>query len=176
MSNVYSFSGGGTAEGPNGLVQAADGNIYGTTQNGAPIRGARFTNCPRRHAIRSLSVHGRQRRRTATGRTVAGCGRRAGGTAFDGGLSDNGTVFNFNTNGLLTTLAGFNITNGDLLFAGLIPGTDGRGYGTTYQGGNSGFVLVYRMTPRVAAATTLCSFTGGNDVTRLVRGGVVRGH
>ena len=35
-----------------------------------------------------------------------------------------------------TTLVAFDITNGDLPFAGLTLGTDGNFYGTTYQGRN----------------------------------------
>jgi uncharacterized repeat protein (TIGR03803 family) len=49
-----------------------------------------------------------------------------------------GTVFRVTTNGLLTSLVSFNVTNGANPPAGLVQGNDGNLYGLTYAGGTNG--------------------------------------
>ena len=65
----------------------------------------------------------------------------------------SGTVFKMSTNGTLTTLYAFGsitIADGDALDGanpnGLVQGSDGRFYGTTYGGGASGAGTVLRLT------------------------------
>jgi uncharacterized repeat protein (TIGR03803 family) len=175
MSTLYSFSGGNDGGGPNGLIQAADGNFYGTTQNGgADSWGTIFKLPPGGPPAVLYSFTGGNDGAQPQDALMQGADGTFFGTAFDGGLFDNGTLFNFNTNGLLTTPVEFNITNGDLPFAGLIRGTDGNYYGTTYQGGAAGHGTAYRMTPG-GQLTLLYSFTGGND-GGFVRGGLVQGN
>ncbi len=84
------------------------------------------------------------------------------GTTFQGGNDDNGTIFPMGSNGALTNLMSFFMTNGDLPTAGLTPGTDGFFYGTASQGGDSGFGTAFRMTTN-GTVTTLNSFAGTND-------------
>src|SRR2546427_9567486 len=55
------------------------------------------------------------------------------------------TLFRSTTNGLLTTLARFDGTNGGKPVAGLVQGRDGNFYGTTSEGAN-GWGTVFRMT------------------------------
>jgi uncharacterized repeat protein (TIGR03803 family) len=106
-----------------GLIQATDGNFYGTTFAG----GANNT-C-----------------------VYAGCG----------------TVFTITPGGVLTTLYSFcsqiNCTDGDNPLAGLVQGTDGNLYGTTFEGGTNacpnGCGTVFTITPG-GALTTLHSFDG----------------
>src|SRR5262249_7401385 len=89
------------------------------------------------------------------------------GTTFDGGDTDNGTVFKTTTNGFLTTVASLNVTNGDLPYAGVTAAADGDLYGTSYQGGASGRGTIFRVSSN-GVLTTIYSFTGGTD------GGFVR--
>ena len=66
--------------------------------------------------------------------------------------------------GLLTSLYSFTGGNdGANPEAGLVQGSDGNFYGTTYNGGtNGGYGTVFKISPN-GALTSLYSFTGGND-------------
>jgi uncharacterized repeat protein (TIGR03803 family) len=101
-----------------GLIQATDGNFYGTTSGG----GANFTGCQ-----------------------SAGCG----------------TVFKITPSGALTTLYSFcsqtNCTDGADPYAGLIQATDGNFYGTTWKGGANNKGTVFEITP-TGVLTPLYSF------------------
>jgi uncharacterized repeat protein (TIGR03803 family) len=61
----------------------------------------------------------------------------------------------------LQTLCSFNSTNGAYPYAALTLGNDGNFYGTTEQGGSSGYGTVFRMTSG-GTLTTLISFSGTN--------------
>jgi len=90
------------------------------------------------------------------------------GTTNGGGTAGNGTVFKITPSGVLTTLHSFGSmtgvknTDGADPWAGLVVGSDGNFYGTTYDGGAYGFGTVFKITP-AGALTTLYSFTGGAD-------------
>jgi uncharacterized repeat protein (TIGR03803 family) len=60
-----------------------------------------------------------------------------------------------------SNLVTFNGTNGANPSAGLVQGTDGSFYGTTYDGGANGDGTVFKMTP-IGVLTTLVSFNGTN--------------
>jgi uncharacterized repeat protein (TIGR03803 family) len=85
------------------------------------------------------------------------------GTSFYGGENRNGTVFKIGTKGVLTRLHSFTGTNDGLNpQAGLVQGSDGYFYGTTYEGGtNSGFGTVFKVSTN-GVLTSLHSF-GHND-------------
>ena len=89
----------------------------------------------------------------------------------DGGTNRNdgyGTVFKISTNGALTTLYSFTGSNdGANPDAGLVQGSDGNFYGTTYvaaarTSGYEGYGTVFKISTN-GALTTLYSFTGTND-------------
>ncbi len=93
-----------------------------------------------------------------------------GGNKYTGGInSGNGTLFQITTNGVLTTLAYFNGTNGSTPLAGLTEGLDKNFYGTTRNGGigyNGANVLtgngtVFQITTN-GVLTTLLFFNGTN--------------
>jgi uncharacterized repeat protein (TIGR03803 family) len=86
------------------------------------------------------------------------------GTTFSGGTNGgHGTVFKVTTNGVLTSLASFNSTNGDGP-RGLTLGTDGNLYGTTSNGGtNGGYGTVFRVTTN-GVLTSLASFNSTNGI------------
>src|SRR4029077_9182656 len=76
------------------------------------------------------------------------------GTTTAGGSDDtNGTVFKMTTNGVLTTLTSFHITNGAVPNAELIQGIDGGLYGTTVNGGLSNLGTAFRITTNGALTT-----------------------
>jgi uncharacterized repeat protein (TIGR03803 family) len=85
------------------------------------------------------------------------------GTTSGGGLYGGGTVFKITTNGLFTRLYFFTGgADGASPFAGLVQGTDGIFYGTTYYGGVFGYGTAFKITTN-GVLTRLYSFTGGND-------------
>ena len=85
------------------------------------------------------------------------------GTTQNGGVSNNGTVYKIGADGLLVTLVEFTgngpTNRGSAPFAGVLQGSDGDFYGTTYGGGTSNLGTVFKMTPS-GALTTLVDFTG----------------
>ena len=54
-------------------------------------------------------------------------------------------MFKLSTSGTLTTLASFNGANGAYSYAGLIADAAGNLYGTTSEGGNSGYGTVFKL-------------------------------
>jgi uncharacterized repeat protein (TIGR02543 family) len=85
------------------------------------------------------------------------------GTTYSGGVHNSGTVFNITTTGSLNTLYSFTGgMDGSLPVAGLVRGTDGNFYGTTYLGGINNAGTIFKITP-TGFLTTLYSFTGGAD-------------
>jgi uncharacterized repeat protein (TIGR03803 family) len=92
------------------------------------------------------------------------------GTTADFGANNGGTVFKVTPGGTLTTLYNFcsqpNCADGLKPVGGLVLGSDGNFYGTTYSGGSSnceyGCGTVFKITPQ-GLLTTLYSFTGDSD-------------
>ncbi|MDE3066620.1 MAG: hypothetical protein KGJ60_03615 [Verrucomicrobiota bacterium] len=85
------------------------------------------------------------------------------GTTYDGGTNNAGTVFKISATGALTNLYLFTGGNdGSNLYAGLVQGTDGNFYGTTFFGGTNGWGTVFKISAS-GALTSLYSFTGGYD-------------
>jgi uncharacterized repeat protein (TIGR03803 family) len=158
---------------PNGLVQATDGNFYGTTEfGGANGAGTVFkitpggmlttlysfcpqTNCPDGDGPQAGLVQG------TDGNFY--------GTTFNGGYTgDNcgtyfgcGTVFKITPSGTLTTLHSFctqvRCPDGENPWAGLVQASDGNFYGTTSAGGAGTYGSVFKITPS-GTLTTLHSF------------------
>ena len=159
-----------------GLLQAGDGNFYGTTYSGGTNSYGtvyKLTTSGNLTTLHSFSY-------TATGAypyaglTLASDGYLYG-TTYNGGAYDNGTVFRITTGGVLTTLYAFSGgANGSNPRGELIQLSDGNLYGTTYQGGASGYGTVFRITT-AGSLTTLHSFgytaTGANPYAGLVQAG-----
>ncbi|HEX3719123.1 MAG TPA: choice-of-anchor tandem repeat GloVer-containing protein [Verrucomicrobiae bacterium] len=113
FSNLYSFTGTTDGANPNGLMQASDGNFYGTTQVG--------------------------------------------------GMDSSGTVFRITPSGVFTTLYLFDDVGNDGYSpqAGLVQGTNGLLYGTTEEGGASGWGTIFKSTTN-GAVTIIYQFDGGD--------------
>jgi uncharacterized repeat protein (TIGR03803 family) len=155
FTTLYTFTGTNDGANPNGLVQGSDGFLYGTSTD----------------AGGSLQVY------------VA----RVKGELITNSYYGSGTVFKISTNGALSTLYVFGpVTNADhgpldgaAPNAGLVQGSDGYFYGTTYAGGTSislgtsGYGTVFKITTN-GVLTSLYSFADANDganpVAALVQG------
>jgi uncharacterized repeat protein (TIGR03803 family) len=149
------------------LIQASDGNLYGTTNaGGASNLGTVFRMNPTTGAVMLLhnftgypgdGAHPNAALMQATD------GNLYGTTQGGGGASGNGVVFCINpTTGVLTLLHSFTGSTGDGAHpdAALIQASDGNLYGTTYSGGASGNGTVFQMNPTDGVLTLLHSFTG----------------
>jgi uncharacterized repeat protein (TIGR03803 family) len=72
------------------------------------------------------------------------------GTTEFGGVSNVGTVFKITPGGTPTILyqfKGYTVNDGAFPEAGLVQGSDGNFYGTTYEGGTNAYGTVFKMTP-----------------------------
>jgi uncharacterized repeat protein (TIGR03803 family) len=146
-----------------GLEEGSDGNIYGTTATGGTAgRGTVFKVTPSGTESVLFSF--------PAGSSDPYCGLIEGsdgnfyGTTGAGGASDAGTVFKITPSGTETVLHTFPKagSDGQTPYAGLIQGSDGNLYGTTYFGGSHGFGTVFKVTPS-GTETVLYSFAGGSD-------------
>jgi YVTN family beta-propeller protein/uncharacterized repeat protein (TIGR03803 family) len=162
-----------------GLVQATNGNFYGTTNDGGANAGGGGTvfEITSGGQLTTLYSFCSQANCADGGFPYAGLiqatdGNLYGTTAY-GGLTDLcsgcGTVFKITPSGTLTTLYSFcsqsGCTDGIEPEAGLIQGTDGNFYGTTSFGGvNNDAGTVFKITPS-GTLTTLYSFCSQDGCT-----------
>jgi uncharacterized repeat protein (TIGR03803 family) len=88
------------------------------------------------------------------------------GTAFVGGASNDGTVFELaHGSGTLTTLASFNGTNGVKPVGSLVLDSSGNLYGTASGGGASNDGTIFEVAKGSRTITTLASFNGTDGAT-----------
>jgi uncharacterized repeat protein (TIGR03803 family) len=159
-----------------GLVQATNGNLYGTTYWGGPNScggggcGTIFTITPGGSTPPTFttlhSFDGTDGEHLDAG-LVQGTDGNFYGTTQGGGIPtcDSfgcGTVFKITPNGTLTTLHNFDGTDGSEPTASLVQDANGDLYGTTQGGGSStactgGCGTVFKITPS-GVLTTLHSF------------------
>ena len=151
-----------------GLIQAVDGNFYGTTSNGgANTAGGTIFKITSGAVLTTLYSFGSPGGSTEGSHPQAGLVQAANGgdfygtTAQGGGASDGGTVFEVTSAGTLTTLHSFcpqgDCSDGAVPEAGLVRAGNGDFYGTTTQGGANLAGTVFRITPS-GTLTTLYSF------------------
>jgi uncharacterized repeat protein (TIGR03803 family) len=144
-----------------GLVQATNGDLYGTTfEGGANGLGTVFKITPS-GTLTTLynfcSQSGCTDGYSPSGTLVQGTDGNLYGATEYGGANVYGTVFSITTSGKLTTLHSFDYTGGAYLTAGLVQGTNGKFYGTTFAGGAHDVGTVFSITAG-GKLTTLLSF------------------
>jgi uncharacterized repeat protein (TIGR03803 family) len=175
LVTLYSFcSKANCADGadPSGLLQASDGNFYGTTSAG----GAKSGNCSGGGCgtVFKITPNGLTTLHSFNyyddgagpdGLLQASDGNFYGTTAYGGGR-DNGTVFQITPDGTLTTLHDFSWDDG-VGPDGLLQARDGNLYGTAIYGGayNQYYCSLYcgtvfRMSPSGGFFAVLHSFNG----------------
>jgi uncharacterized repeat protein (TIGR03803 family) len=194
LTTLYSFcppsQGGGCPDGsgPLGtLVQAKDGNFYGTTSTGGgPAGGANwgtvFRITPRGTLTTLYSFCSQNQGESCPdgeypyGALVQGSDGNFYGTTstYDASLNFGygGTVFKITPSGALTTLYNFcsqiqggNCTDGSAPYAGLVQATNGDFYGTTELGGANGLGEIFKITASGTLTTiySFCSQSGCAD-------------
>ncbi len=148
------------------LVQATDGNFYGTTGGGGKFSNSNcYRNCGTVFKITPggefTSLHSFDGTDGAGpyGGLVQGSDGNFYGATYGGGANGDGTVFKITPGGTVTTLHSFDGTDGSNYKGGLVLATDGNLYGTTFGGGANGYGTVFQVTPG-GTLTTLHSFDG----------------
>ena len=189
---LYNFAGTDGGYPRAALVQGADGNLYGTTYYGggyinyvycyASGCGTVFRITPQ-GMLTTLHIFAGPEGSHPSAALIQGADGNFYGTTYYGGANGSGTVFRITPGGTLTTLYSFcsqtNCTDGGYPEAGLVQGSDGNLYGTTYYGGNGfdngfsdvGCGTVFRLTAG-GSLTTLYTFTGADGCYAL--GGVIQ--
>jgi uncharacterized repeat protein (TIGR03803 family) len=137
LTTVHSFAGSDGARLSAGLIQASDGNFYGTTnQGGAEDDGTVFKMNSAGSVTTLYSFTGGDGF-LPRGGLIQGSDGNFYGTTNVGGVSGaNGTVFKMDSSGTLTTLHSFTGSDGVYPnYCRLVEGNDGNFYGTTSAGG-----------------------------------------
>ena len=173
---LYRFTGGNDGENPQAqLIQASDGNLYGTTyQGGNNGVGTVF----------KVNLQGQETvLHRFTGITdgaypnglIQAKDGNFYGTTINGGPTNKGTIFKVTPQGQETVLYKFaGVNDGEYPFAGLLQASDGNFYGTTQWGGSAtnGSGTIFRITPQ-GVETVLYSFTdasiGANPEAGLIQ-------
>jgi uncharacterized repeat protein (TIGR03803 family) len=156
---------------PSGLVLGSDGNFYGVT-SGSQNYGTVFRMNPYGGGL-TLHVFGVGDGSTPVGPLVEGTDGYLYGVTLSGGTGVNracndigsggcGTIFKISKTGVFTTLHEFSGRDGANPAAGLVLGSDGNLYGTTYAGGgtkNAGTLFVISPSGAFATLHYFCSQT-----------------
>jgi uncharacterized repeat protein (TIGR03803 family) len=131
-----------------GLVQATNGNFYGTTRGEGKMAGTVFEITPE-GVLTTLYTFCTQNN-CADGThpkdsLIQASDGNLYGTTSGGGVRRYGTIFMITLAGKLTTLHRFDLTHGANPYGGLMQATDGNLYGLTFYGGTPGPGVVYRL-------------------------------
>ena len=174
--NTFTQSNQGTTP-EGGIVQAQDGNFYGTTSTGGNGGYGTLYQCvPSTGKLNILTqfTNGNPGG-TPVGAVTEGADGYLYGTAEYGGDNNYGTVFRTDLSSS-TTSTFAQVTGGLAGYypqSDLIQASDGNFYGTTAQGGTSNLGTFFQVTP-AGVFTVIYSFTGGADGSSPLRG-VIQG-
>jgi uncharacterized repeat protein (TIGR03803 family) len=192
LTTLYNFCPqGGTCpdgRGPTGLIQATDGNFYGTAYfGGATNNGTIFKITPKGRLTTLYNFTGGTDGSNPLAGVIQATNGTFYGTTTNGGLNHAGSVFTITPNGPLVTLYSFcsqsGCADGFNPFYGLVEGTDGNLYGTTPYGGignsycfnnSCGTVFKISLSGTLTTLYDLCTQGGdcpdGFDASFLVQG------
>ncbi|MFZ0825924.1 MAG: choice-of-anchor tandem repeat GloVer-containing protein [Verrucomicrobiia bacterium] len=147
LTTLHTFHGAADGAYPTAsLIQAADGNYYGTTsEGGTNDNGGTVFKMAANGVVTILHQFGAGDGASPAAGLVQGSDGNLYGTTELGGLGGYGTAFTITTNGVLNTIVWFNWSIGAYPTAPLIQATDGNFYGTTAFGGVNGFGTVFRL-------------------------------
>jgi len=156
-----------------GLVQASDGNFYGTTFWGGSQDSGTIFKITAGGSLTTLHSFCSQAK-CADGANphaalMIGSDGNFYGTTSEGGAGNAGGVFKLTPSGAFTALYSFcsqaNCADGSSPQGSLIQWTDANFYGTTSAGGNVGAGTVFKLTPSGVLTTlyTFCSLANCGD-------------
>jgi uncharacterized repeat protein (TIGR03803 family) len=166
LTTLYSFPYGANVSA--GLIQAANGYLYGVTQAAGLGYGGVFKISTKGEFTNVYEFPGPVGPLLMTA-LIQDTNGDFYGTTYGGGAHGLGSVFKMTAGGTLTTLYSFcpqrgsgPCTEGDYPSASLVEGSDGNLYGTTEYGGNTddcgaGCGTIFEITPK-GVFTSLVSF------------------
>jgi uncharacterized repeat protein (TIGR03803 family) len=163
------------------LIQAADGNFYGTTQGGgmAPTGYGAYGTVFKMDSSGAITIlhtfinNGADGMKPMAG-LIQGADENFYGTTAGGGANGKGAVFEMTPDGTLTILHSFNGADGQAPMSALVQGADGNLYGTTYGSGATGggtifeiasdgtFTTLYNFNQDLGPASALIQGADGN--------------
>jgi uncharacterized repeat protein (TIGR03803 family) len=150
-----------------GLVQASNGNFYGTASYGGTYGGGTVFEVTPQGKFTTLYSFDFDDGSAPEGGLIQGSDGNLYGTT-SGFENGPGTVFRITPTGNLTTLYTFcsqpNCADGYTPFAALVQAADGNFYGTTYAGGANGEGTIFEVT-LAGDLTTLYSFCSQRHCT-----------
>jgi uncharacterized repeat protein (TIGR03803 family) len=183
FTTVHSFTG---AEGANpyaGLVQGADGNLYGTTTDGGAYGSGNVFRMTAAGTVTSLYDFCPQPNCTDGQFPVAplamGPDGEFYGSTQNGGANNWGTIFKITSGGVLITLHSFNVIDGVSPYGSLLLASNGKFYGTTNEAGGCtsggcGTIFTISSSGKFKTLYNFCSQTNCSDGEFPV-GGLVEG-
>jgi uncharacterized repeat protein (TIGR03803 family) len=161
LTTLYDFDFTHGAQPYAGVVQASDGNFYGTTYSGGTTGGGnvyKITSQGTLTVVFNFGGHAYDPTRPVT-QLVQGKDGSFYGTTPNGGSTNNyGAVFKVTSSGEFTTLYAFSGSDGYYPGGPLIQATDGNFWGTTAYN-TTGQGTIFKMTPN-GALTTIHVFDG----------------
>ena len=183
LTTLASFANTNGANPYSSLIQGSDGNFYGTTVNGGTNGGGGTVFMVTTNGMLTTLIS--LVKTFASGTTIwifPDGGNPLGGLVQDRegnfygtteygattAYSSYGSVFQVSTNGAFTNLVSFANSNGAYPNAGLVQGSGGSFYGTTYQGGPQYFVRKPGIFQGYVSYGTVFQVTTNGTLTDLV--------
>jgi len=150
-SILHQFTNGSDGSNPSvTLVQASNGNIYGTTAQGGAFGGGTFFRVTPDGVFKTISDFSLPVGIGPDGGLIEVGDGHFCGIAPGGGAYGKGTIFRVSTAGTLTTLHDFKAGEGEPITGRLggriLQASDGNLYGATFGGGTGGVGTIFRLT------------------------------
>lgn len=174
LVTLHSFSGGDGINPQGGLIQASNGDFYGTALFGGEGDNGTLFRINSAGAFAVIHYFNGTDGCNPYSAPMQASDGNLYGTLFKGGTGFQGAVYKMSLTGRFATLYTFTGGDGGNPLGGLIQASDGNLYGTTPSGGNYAGT-VYRLTLS-GTVTTLYNFCqeidcrdGGGNIARLVQ-------
>jgi uncharacterized repeat protein (TIGR03803 family) len=149
-----------------GLIEARDGNFYGTASTGGAYGAGtvfKVTTAGVQSIVHSFGANGAGDGLLPSGNLLQGPDGTLYGTTLSGGSSGSGTVFKITAQGAESVLVSFaGGSDSDAPESPLVLDSEGNLYGTASAGGGHNDGTVFKVTPQ-GAETVLWSFGGTAD-------------
>jgi uncharacterized repeat protein (TIGR03803 family) len=149
---LHDFTGGDGCYPQGTLVEGIDGDLYGTAPAGGAHNGFNAGTAfkiSQSGSFTLLHVFDRTDGEGSSGALIQASDGNFYGTTYGGGANSKGTIFKMTPDGTVTTLYSFcpqsHCPDGADPVAGLVQGTDGKFYGTTYYGGGGNHGTVFSL-------------------------------
>jgi uncharacterized repeat protein (TIGR03803 family) len=173
LTTVATFGNGTGIHPAGGLTADGNGNLFGVAYDGGSSNsGTVYELAHSTGTLVSLADFNGTNGINPAGGVILDTSGDLFGVTSGGGSFRAGTVFELaHGSGTITTLASFNITNGQFPESALVMDGSGNLYGTTYAGGASSVGTVFEVAHGSGAITTLASFDGtdgANPIAGLV--------